>query len=401
MPRAREISAAAASGSADRAESAPSPAAGKPASPPPAAAPTATMPPAPVAAPQQPCFIGQQSIVVCQRCGGTLQLMAAGTASPRAMAAVIRGTEAARTWYMFIVAQAGTRLLVVAALCLMLCGCHRVTTVQPDAGNDAGTSRRDAGACSPAVCPLGKLWSREDCGCVAQASLDECRGHTDCVLLGRGCCGSCLPPTRDEVRAVTKAQFEEAYKSECPSPVHCGQCYVSDPEPLAPLFEAACIARRCELVDMRADDISRCDSDSDCAAVSRGCCPAHSSAPADYVGVRSGADRSLLECTPAQPCVPPDAQQPIPIAFCAEDGHCAVRRRETLNGVESSDCYSPTQNVDRAYRPDATGCDCEPFSLPVCRADGRGNLVTLVCLTGTGWISGEDGPCDPQQRNQP
>src|ERR1700712_5170361 len=92
----------------------------------------------------------------------------------------------------------------------------------------------------------------------------------------------------------------------------CGQCDVSDPEPLAPLFDAACVARRCELVDLRTDDISHCNSDSDCAAVSSSCCPAYSSAPAEYVGVRSNADKALLECVPAPPCVAPDTNTQRP-----------------------------------------------------------------------------------------
>jgi hypothetical protein len=286
----------------------------------------------------------------------------------------------------------------IVALSLMLCACHRVATADPDAGSDAGApSGSDAGSCEPIVCPTSKVWSREDCACVAQASEDECREHTDCVVIERGCCGSCLPPAKDQVRAVTKSQLEDARKTECPNPVNCGQCDVSDPEPLAPLFEAACVARRCELVNLRTDELSRCTSDGDCAAVSRSCCPAYSSAPAEYVGVRKGADNALLECVPAQPCVPSEAH-PVPIAFCAKDGHCAVRRRETLSGAESSDCYSPTQNLEIAYKPDAVGCDCEPFSLSVCRSDGAGNRVTLVCLPKNQWISGEDGPCDPQQQ---
>jgi hypothetical protein len=73
-----------------------------------------------------------------------------------------------------------------------------------------------------------------------------------------------------------------------------------------------------------------------------------------------------------------------------------VRRSETLNGQPSSDCYSPTQNLEHAYdSPAALGCDCTPGSAPLCRADKTGHNVALFCMDNKHWISGEDGPCAP------
>jgi hypothetical protein len=220
----------------------------------------------------------------------------------------------------------------------------------------------------------------------------ECQSNTDCALALLTCCGACLPPTREQVAAVPKSRLADAMRQACPNPTTCGECYIEDPEPLAPLFAAGCVANRCELVDLRADDSSRCEVDSDCVAVSRGCCPANSEAPSEYVGIHRDADAPLLACFPVPPCLPlpPHAE---PLAFCAADGHCAVRRRETSQGAASATCYSPTQNLERAYDTAAIGCDCVPLSRPLCRKDSSGRNVALQC--DEHWQAVEAGPCAP------
>jgi hypothetical protein len=62
--------------------------------------------------------------------------------------------------------------------------------------------------------------------------------------------------------------------------------------------------------------------------------------------------------------------------------------RQNLN----DDCYSPTQNLDRAYESGAVGCACEPGADGECRPDSTGRLVALVCESGR-WQAVEDGPC--------
>jgi hypothetical protein len=268
----------------------------------------------------------------------------------------------------------------LAAVSIALCACQPVTTISTDAGRAQPDSA--VPAADSAVPTL-------DSAVPARA---ECAAHTDCVLVGRGCCASCLPPTREQVLAVPKSKQSETQQAQCPGTVACGPCATDDPEPLSPLLVAACVAQRCQLLDLRSDEISVCERDSDCLPVSRSCCPAYSAAPADYVGIHDGADSGLLACFPIPPCIPPDPH-PEPIAFCASDKHCAVRRRETLAGVESADCYTPTQNLDRAYDTGAVGCDCQPGSSPVCRSDSTGRRVALICQDTGRWASAEDGPC--------
>jgi hypothetical protein len=263
------------------------------------------------------------------------------------------------------------------------------------AGSDAGPSNQ-AGAsatCQPLPCPSGAPWDPSRCACVAKdagPSSDECQVASDCALVYGGCCAPCGPPPREALLAVPKSKEVETRSALCTGGTACGQCYVADPEPLASLFAAGCVEHRCELVDLRASDISSCKTDSDCVPVGRGCCPADTSDPADYVGIHKAADTTILQCSPVPPCVPP-REHIAPLAFCAADGHCAVRRNETVNGKPSSDCYSPGQNLEHAYDDGAVGCDCVRHSMAMCRRDSAGRGVALEC--GERWQSEEDGPC--------
>jgi len=319
--------------------------------------------------------------------------------------------------------------------CVALAGCSRMTAADVDAGStrvptkdassmmtavdagagstgvptkdagpvsshaDSGALIQDAGApdasCRPLPCPSNAPWNAARCACVASDTGEpaaECRADTDCSLATRGCCGSCLPPTRDQVLAVPTSKLAEVQRGQCPNPTTCGACYVTDPDPLAPLWHAACVAQRCELVDLRGSALSTCVENIDCVVMGLGCCPPYSDAPSEYVGMHTGADAGILMCSPIPPCLPPQPHAD-PLPFCASDGHCAVRRRETSKGSASYDCFSPTQNLERAYDSAAVGCDCEPGSLSVCRADRTGRRVALVCLDNQRWAAVEDGPC--------
>jgi hypothetical protein len=314
-------------------------------------------------------------------------------------------------------AQHGTRRCALI-FCVFLGACSKSTRYEADAGppaRDAAQADVDAADVDAAdaaslphataapiqpgceeerQCPSGSFWSPPSCQCVPDAASvnHQCLAHTDCALMVRSCCGSCLPPkSQDEVRALPKDNLSDMPPSQCQG-VACGACYVTDPEPRDPILTAGCVQHQCELVDLRQDAISACDSDGDCEAVSRGCCPANSADPSEYVGVRKGADTSILECSPVPPCMAAPAHGE-PIAFCERDKHCAVRRRETRDGEESSTCVSPNQNVEHAHDDAAVGCDCAPGSLPICRADSAGRAVALTCQDEHWrWTDG-GGPC--------
>ena len=248
------------------------------------------------------------------------------------------------------------------------------------------------------ACSEATVVNNPDAGVAKDAEVpqEECQTQHDCAMVYKGCCGPCEPPTRDEVVAVPKSRQAAVAREYCGVGVTCGACYEAVPDPLGALLVPACVEHRCELVDLREDDSSSCVSDSDCEAVSRGCCPSSSQDPVDYVGLHRGADTTLLECSPALPCEPPGPHT-LPITYCAADGHCAVRRRDTVNDKESSECWSPTQNLERAGDADARACDCVPGSRELCRTDNNGRRVGLWCKDNNDWEVLE-GPRDPCNR---
>jgi hypothetical protein len=116
------------------------------------------------------------------------------------------------------------------------------------------------------------------------------------------------------------------------------------------------------------------------------------------LAIRSDADASMLACFPIPPCAPCAETGPAPEAFCAADGHCALKGRDRRDGALSGTCFSPIQNLVGAYATDAVGCDCEPHAAYGCATDMLGRNVGLVCDDAGHWLAVEDGPCGPYRR---
>jgi hypothetical protein len=85
-------------------------------------------------------------------------------------------------------------------------------------------------------------------------------------------------------------------------------------------------------------------------------------------------------------------------------GHCqagvcqcnAGTERSPTTGKCSSTCYSPRQNVDLAYEPEAVGCSCDAaVDYDTCRADSGGRLVAFEC-SDSNWGAVEDGACQSE-----
>jgi len=192
---------------------------------------------------------------------------------------------------------------------------------------DAGTTAGDAGATTPDASDA-RVGASGDAAQDAStnAAVGACEKHTDCTMVARGCCAACSPTKADYIAAPV-ALAAAVKKSECPAGnVACSPCPPQVDQPLAPRLRAACVAQRCEIVDLREQDVSRCTSDTECGLDSLGCCPGCGSDPSAYVSLRVGADDSVLACFPIPPCDPCVQSGPAPQAYCAADGHCAVRR---------------------------------------------------------------------------
>lgn len=71
--------------------------------------------------------------------------------------------------------------------------------------------------------------------------------------------------------------------------------------------------------------------------------------------------------------------------------------RGRLGADVSQTCYSPNQNLDKAYNSDAKGCSCAIGTADVCKTSqetGLDRYVALSCSDGK-WIAVLDGPCAP------
>ncbi len=79
--------------------------------------------------------------------------------------------------------------------------------------------------------------------------------------------------------------------------------------------------------------------------------------------------------------------EPEPLYPACRDNRCVA-----LHAV--NDCFSPTQNLDTAYAPDARGCDCPILRQSICVGG-----AALFCseypndATQQRWAAVEDGPC--------
>jgi len=85
-------------------------------------------------------------------------------------------------------------------------------------------------------------------------------------------------------------------------------------------------------------------------------------------------------------------------AWCScNTGYVVNPSTGKCNTPNQTVCYSPTQNIDKAYVDRAFGCDCNSTtSTPYCGIDSNGLLVYMACKNGQ-WRSGNTGFCtDPE-----
>ncbi|HMI92121.1 MAG TPA: hypothetical protein VK509_12185 [Polyangiales bacterium] len=223
------------------------------------------------------------------------------------------------------------------------------------------------------------------------ASGGSCNDSEDCVLIAKGCCAACVA-TKIDVEAVPSSRRAAETELNCPGgPPACGPCPPAAHDPEHAIVRAACVSGQCTVIDLREETETECSNDDDCNLAQQGCCGSCGGDPSGWLAVSSGTtDPYPLTCDPIPPCVPcsePDMPEP----FCAADGHCAVREIARVNGVPSTTCYSPTQNLERAYEAGAMGCDCAASGTSQCIRDSTGSDVALTC--DMRWQAIQDGPC--------
>ncbi len=186
----------------------------------------------------------------------------------------------------------------------------------------------DFTTCS-AHCPDGYSFEGEcapDPAARCAAPWLACEDNGDCVLASNTCCGTCGRPELSDFDAINPAHHEAHRESVCPGePPPCPGCATMP----NPDLGATCDSGLCQGFDVRTMDLSACTSDAECRLRVTGCCACGGdTSPYSLIAIRADAegDYQALVCdeTPCagcEPVYPTDAVE----AYCADDGHCAVR----------------------------------------------------------------------------
>ncbi len=157
------------------------------------------------------------------------------------------------------------------------------------------------------------------------AGEDDCAEPSDCTVVQESCCGTCSPPTLEEVVAIRTENASSYRDLVCGDGPVCPPCVSPD----NPSLVATCNATRCRALDLRALPASACPSDGDCILRTASCCECDSPMVRDaLIAIRPDGILDLLtlvcdgdaRCDECVPSYPDDVE-----AYCGDDGHCAVR----------------------------------------------------------------------------
>ena len=88
-----------------------------------------------------------------------------------------------------------------------------------------------------------------------------------------------------------------------------------------------------------------------------------------------------------------------PACCVCNTGYVVNPRTGKCNTYEQTVCYSPDQNIDKAYVDRAIGCNCDPVANPgnyfFCGIDSSGLRVILYCSnTNNKWVSTTSTSCN-------
>jgi hypothetical protein len=199
-------------------------------------------------------------------------------------------------------------------------------------------------------------------GAPSAACLQGCQSNADCSAVENGRCtdGLCVPGPKASAQPGTGMTTQGFKLTRVGDSVEVTNAYTS------------------------------CATHGDCALVGvscNGCCDV-GAIRADLEPTFEPARQRACAGYQGPQC---DCDFPDVVARC-EQGACRTVMRNSLN------CYSPTQNLERAYASDAVGCRC---SIALSDASICVDNVALFCepaLNGwsNAWSSGLDGPCEPR-----
>lgn len=168
------------------------------------------------------------------------------------------------------------------------------------------------------------------------ADLLSCDQPSDCVVIqaDNTCCGVCpWHLSVDDAIAVNAGRIED-YRAtrppaECPVGISCGPCAPRDP--LDDHLVATCEASVCRIAPIRATALTRCTDSSECRVRALSCCECGADlSEENLVAVRNDSEGALgaILCGDRDFACPECAPDYPWVAYCAEDGHCALARPE-------------------------------------------------------------------------
>jgi hypothetical protein len=207
--------------------------------------------------------------------------------------------------------------------------CSDLVPAPPAPGEGCCGDRRRPMECVGGVfrCPAGFT---QDCrdfwvgGMCASLRPAVCDVPSSCVLLPESCCGRCGAATPDDMIAVHVDRVMENRSMACADPVACPECFAeTDPYLLATCRAGACVA-----LNLHVEDLTLCNTATDCVLGPRTCCDC-GVLGVDQAIAFNPARGSLgaLTCDPDADC-PPCVPSFDGIEAVCDAGRCVVRARD-------------------------------------------------------------------------
>lgn len=156
----------------------------------------------------------------------------------------------------------------------------------------------------------------------AGGNFAQCDAPGTCALVPTNCCGYCQPGAPlSGFLAVNEKHVGDVLGELCADPVACPDCITwQDPH-----YLALCRSGKCTAVDLRQDDLSACNADSDCKLRwGSNCCESCSGNQEDIIVYNKNASFAAEVCGPfggaCPPCMPPEFPEYL-LPYC-DAGHC-------------------------------------------------------------------------------
>lgn len=187
-----------------------------------------------------------------------------------------------------------------------------------------------------------------------------CDGPGQCKALVPGCCGVCGAPALSDVTGVNASRVTEFKAATCheKNPI-CPKCA----QMTEPNLVAFCESDRCTARDVRTEELSACQTDSDCVLRTAECCSPCQVEPFQLIAIAKAhaEDFRASVCAPTDACPHCVVQMPPGhVASCGPQHHCQVTEQTTA-------CPADVPASDLACSAEGVTCEYGDEIRPGCR----------------------------------